>query len=76
MTSHEGNRVVMGDALEILKYLAKMDSELRGGSGTRAWNASLILPNSKINDKPVMGDVLEILKKLAKMDHLIPEYPN
>jgi len=63
----------MGDALEILKYLAKMESVLDAGPGSREWNASLILPNSKTNDKPVMGDVLEILKKLAKMDNIIDE---
>jgi len=67
----DDRNVVIGDALEILKYLAKMDSALSGGSGSRAWNAALILPNSRANDKPAIGDALEILKKLAKMDSIV-----
>ena len=61
----------MGDALEILKYLAKMESVLSGGNGTRAWSAALITPASKIAGRPAVADALEILKRLAKMDSIL-----
>jgi len=66
----DNRNVSIGDALEILKYLAKMDS-LVNPANERSWNAALILPASKSAGKPVIGDALEILKKLAKMDSLV-----
>jgi len=37
----------------------------------RAWNAALITPASKKENKPMIGDAMEILKKLARMDSLV-----
>ncbi|MCL2037235.1 MAG: leucine-rich repeat protein [Oscillospiraceae bacterium] len=56
-----GNKVTIGDALEILKYLAKMTSKIN--SCENSFNAALIISK----EKPAIGDVLEILKKLAGM---------
>ncbi|MCL2036863.1 MAG: hypothetical protein FWG83_05715 [Oscillospiraceae bacterium] len=65
----DGNGVVaIADALEILKYLAGMNSQVE--PNTKAWAASLITPASRAADKPAIGDVLEILKKLAGMTSL------
>jgi hypothetical protein len=64
--------VTISDALEILKYLAKMDSTLKG-------NPEALSAGNTSNDGnlPTISDVLEILKKLAKMPNLIdnPKMP-
>ena len=70
------NGVTMTDALEILKYLAKMHSALDDGIGSSAWNAALITVKSRNDNKPAIADALEILKKLAKMDNEIDRYNN
>jgi chitinase len=61
-------RVEIGDALEILKYLAKLPS-LVNPSNVSAWNAARIVTPGVGN--PTISDVLEILKKLAKLPNLI-----
>ena len=58
-------RVTIGDALEILKYLAGMNSVVV--PDTPSWNAARITGG----EKPTIGDALEILKKLAGMSNLI-----
>lgn len=70
-SSHNSNTTTIGDAMEILKYLAKMPSVLDTGVGSRTWNAALITNASKSNNKPAIGDAMEILKKLAKMKSLV-----
>jgi len=66
-----GNKTVgIGDALEVLKYLANMKSEI-SKSNARAWNAAIITPASKKAGKPGIGDALEILKALAGMKSLV-----
>jgi len=67
----DNRNVSVGDALEILKYLARMNSVIVE-TNERAWNAALILPTSQKNNKPAVGDALEILKKLARMKSLVP----
>ncbi|MCL1866505.1 MAG: DUF5050 domain-containing protein, partial [Oscillospiraceae bacterium] len=61
--------VTVSDALEILKYLAKLPDNVitKGGKGSPAWNSAII----KGGDAPSIGDALEILKKLAKLDNSI-----
>ncbi|MCL2071414.1 MAG: lectin like domain-containing protein [Oscillospiraceae bacterium] len=67
------------DVLEILKHIVGMDSALRTGRGSRAWNASLITDNSKTAGSPTIFDALEILKYLVNMPSLVgvksPEPP-
>jgi len=65
----------IGDALEILKYLAKMDNVMTGPNKegikcVNAFNASLIISDNI----PTIGDVLEILKYLAKMNNELNIY--
>ena|GEM_PF-5890039 len=57
--------VGIADALEILKYLAGMDSKIEKGND--AWNAARIT----YKNTPDIGDVLEILKYLAGMENEI-----
>ena len=59
--------VTINDALEILKYLAKLPSNIENNSCNRA--AALIC-DSKATD-PTINDALEILKKLAKLPNKI-----
>jgi hypothetical protein len=61
--------VQIGDALEILKFLAGMGGSITPNS--RAWNAALITPASQSTGIPGVTDALEILKFLAGMDSLI-----
>gem|GEM_PF-2789645 len=62
-----GNDTIgIGDALEILKYLAGMTSVVNQNNSD-SWSAARITGG----DKPVIGDVLEILKKLAGMKSLL-----
>jgi hypothetical protein len=60
------------DVLEMLKYLANMNSSISkdGIVYQAAFNAARV----KGEDKPVIGDVLEMLKWLANMnsDYLTP----
>jgi len=56
------------DALEILKYLAKMDNVMTGPNKDgikceNAWNAGKYI----YKDEPKIAEVLDILKWLAKM---------
>ncbi|MCL1866902.1 MAG: InlB B-repeat-containing protein, partial [Oscillospiraceae bacterium] len=61
--------VTINDALEILKFLAKLPNEISAnGKESRQWNASLIVGGS---DSPTINDALEILKKLAKLENKI-----
>ncbi|MCL1866494.1 MAG: leucine-rich repeat domain-containing protein [Oscillospiraceae bacterium] len=62
-----GDKVGINDALEILRYLAKLDSAIEVGND--AWYESLITGGSK----PSINDALEILKYLAKLPGLISE---
>jgi hypothetical protein len=55
----------IGDALQILRYLANMSSVI--DNDERALIASLIVSE----DAPAIGDALEILRKLADMPNLI-----
>ena len=64
-----GSNIEIGDALEILKYLANMKSLIVPNSN--AWKAALITPASKKAGKPAIGDALEIFKYLANMKNLI-----
>ena len=69
----DGNgTVAIADALEILKYLAKMNSMV-SESNQAAFQAALITPASQAAGKPAIADVLEILKHLAKMTSLVPK---
>ena len=54
-------KVTINDALEILRYLAKLESEVE--SKTLAWNAAVIVSD----EKPTINDALEILRYLAKL---------
>jgi len=71
-SSYDNDRVTIGDAMEILKYLARMDNVIsKNGVGSREWNSALITPTSQKANKPAIGDAMEVLKKLAKMDSLL-----
>ena len=61
--------VSISDALEVLKYLAKLPDNAitKGGKDSLAWNAAVI----KGGDAPSINDALEILKKLAKLENEI-----
>jgi hypothetical protein len=58
-------KVDISDALEILKYLARLDSTLN--HSYEAWLNSLIVSD----DAPGIRDALEILRFLAKLDSVI-----
>jgi len=65
-------KVAIGDALEVLKFLAGMKGPIKdGGKNSRAYQASLITPACKKAGKPTIGAALEILKKLAGMKSLV-----
>jgi len=64
----------IGDALEILKYLAGMDNVMTGTNKDgikckNAFNAARIMEKPE----PIIADVLEILKYLARMWNKILE---
>ena len=58
----------IGDALQILMYLAKMEVSVinQGGQGSRPWNAAII--HDPTASAPRVIDALEILMYLAKME--------
>jgi hypothetical protein len=61
--------VTINDALEILKFLAKLPNEITvAGRGSPAWEAATITGGSA---DPTISDALEVLKKLAKLPNLI-----
>jgi endo-1,4-beta-xylanase len=61
-----GERVTIGDALELLKFLAGIKGNaLEGGNTSQSWQNALIIQGSINNNRPGIGDVLEILKHLA-----------
>jgi hypothetical protein len=62
-----GETVTIGDALEILKHLAKLPSEVAKG-GRHLQAALIVNPNAP---SPTINDALEILKFLAKLDSLV-----
>jgi hypothetical protein len=63
----DGNdRITINDALEILKFLAKLDSEIHQINNPHAFNAARI--NTPGEGLPTINDALEILKHLAKLD--------
>ncbi|MCL2036679.1 MAG: hypothetical protein FWG83_04745 [Oscillospiraceae bacterium] len=62
--------VTIADALEILKYLAKMNSTITPKDSSN-WNNAIITLASYDKGEPGIADVLEILKKLAKMTNEI-----
>jgi len=66
----DNRNVTIGDALEILKYLAGMQSSVNPANPT-AWNAALITSASRSANRPSIADALEILKKLAGMSSLL-----
>jgi hypothetical protein len=67
-TSVDSGKTSIGDALEILKYLAGMPNEItKNGRDSRQWKAACITGGSA----PVIGDALEILKKLAGLPSLV-----
>jgi hypothetical protein len=59
-------RITINDALEILKYLAKLDSVLNNDPVAMR-NALILNPEAS---SPSIGDALEILKHLAKLESL------
>ena len=66
----------IGDALEILKFLAGMDGAIKkGGPDSTAWKASLITSASQRTPAkgPSINDALEILKYLANMNSAVPK---
>ena len=58
---NNNGEIDIGDALEILKYLAGLESLIN--DDIKAFNAALIMGE----DEPTIGDVLEILKYLADL---------
>jgi hypothetical protein len=62
-----GTNITINDALEILKYLAKLDSKIE--QGNEAWFAALITES----ERPTINDALEILKHLAKLPSKLDE---
>jgi len=58
-------RIGVGDAMEILKHLGRMDSVIQRGNS--AWYAALIVST----EKPGVSDAMEIFKKLARMDNVL-----
>jgi hypothetical protein len=58
----DNGRITINDALEILKFLAKLDSVISPGNA--AFQAALIASTAT----PNINDALEILKHLAKLD--------
>jgi uncharacterized repeat protein (TIGR02543 family) len=64
--SGDGN-VTIGDALEILKYLAKLPSAVSPANPV-AWSAARI---TAPEGTPTIGDALEILKYLAKLPSMV-----
>gem|GEM_PF-4096107 len=72
-----GNDTIsISDALEILRYLAKLPSVIENDPA--AFDAACILrnPNTEEEYKPTISDALEILKYLAKLDNKIDEARN
>jgi len=64
----DNRRPAIGDALEILKYLAGMDNVIsKGGKGSREWRAAMITPKSQSANKPSIMDALEIFKHVGGM---------
>ncbi|MCL1867316.1 MAG: hypothetical protein FWF82_07900, partial [Oscillospiraceae bacterium] len=59
--------VTINDALEVLKYLAKLSSEL-DNKGEGFLNALVTEDNPDESMSPTINDALEILKFLAKLD--------
>ena len=69
-------KIDINDALEVLKYLARLTSilwnlETEEIKNVCAWNAALIDYRSKINGLVTIDDALEILKKLALLSNQI-----
>jgi uncharacterized repeat protein (TIGR02543 family) len=64
-----GDRITIGDALEVLKFLAGIQDNVitNGGENSIAWRAALITEDSQRLGRPRINDVLEILKWLAKI---------
>jgi hypothetical protein len=62
-------RITINDALEILKYLAKLGGRIHPGNA--AFNAARIVTPGVGN--PTINDALEILKFLAKLDSKVPQ---
>ena len=69
-SSHDNDRVTIGDAMEVFKYLARMSS-LVNEKNEREWNAALITLASQRANKPGVSDAMEILKYLARMDSVL-----
>ncbi|MDR2728874.1 MAG: InlB B-repeat-containing protein [Chitinispirillales bacterium] len=74
-------KVTINDVLEILKYLAGMDSSLTnsekaenanevtiGKYSHKAFRAGVVMRNENRKKEPIIGDVLEILKYLSGMN--------
>jgi len=66
IVSQDVNRIRIGDAIEIFKYLSGMDSVIKKRDDS--FRASLITLESQFAGKPSIDDALEILKYLAGMN--------
>jgi hypothetical protein len=64
------DEIGIGDALEILKFLAGMTSVITNPD-SNAWNAALITSGSRDAAVPRIQDALEILKRIAGMDNVL-----
>jgi hypothetical protein len=69
------NGVTISDALEILMFLAGMETVLCETSNPPSWKAALITPESKAQNEPSILDALHILMKLAGLDNYIDNPP-
>jgi len=69
IVSKASDKAGIGDALEVLKFLAGMTSVIK--PNTPAMQAALITPASIKAGKPGIADALEILKYLAGMSSLV-----
>jgi hypothetical protein len=68
-------KVEIGDALETLKYLAKLDSVLTHSDTDFQTMMSARILNPVPNGVITIGDTLEILKNLAKLDSALSGSP-
>jgi len=67
------SKYVIGDALEIFKFLAGLDNRIsESGRGSKAWNAALITEQSKRINRPQISDAVAILQILAGNANPIP----
>ena len=63
-----GDEISIGDALEILKYLAGLDNVIDDDDNALA---AAIIVDAGESTAPTIGDALEILKYLAGLENMI-----